>query len=248
MKSTSYICCSDWFKTNKEECTIPFHRQQRKKKKMQPYTSPKKTTKTNTKKRTRNRIAPKKLSVKPKGQWAVQPTSTILVAFIKETFTSIVGKPSKLPINEFIKFYDNKMDQGWLKSIIGNLIPFITFLLSSIFASHTNNVSTSISFFESKLPTIPSSKYQQTKEDLFAAVKSSLANQIGGWDHHPLNYFLTTNHEVKRQFNNGWLLHLLCNEGAGKKYKGIVLESNVKCITIILYSIVCITRNKDAID
>ena len=64
-----------------------------KKKKKQPHTSPKKT---NTKKRTRNRTAPKKLSSKPKGQWAVKPTRTILVAFIKETFTSIVGTPSKL--------------------------------------------------------------------------------------------------------------------------------------------------------
>ena len=170
------------------------------------------------------------------------------MTFIKETFTSIVGKTSKLPINEFIKFYDNKMDQGWLKSIIGNLIPFITFLSLSIFASHIDNISTSISFFESQLAIIPSSKYQQTKEDLFVAVKSSFVNQTGGWDHHPLNSFLTTNHEVKRQFNNGWLLNLLGSEGAGKKYKGIVLESNVKYIATILYSIVCITRNKDAIE
>ena len=170
--------------------------------------------------------------------------------FIKETFTLNKGKntnPSKLPINEFIKFYDNKMNQGWLNLIIGNLTPFITFLSSS-FAKQNDNISTSISFFESKLVTTPSSKYQQTKEDLFAAVKSSFGNQTGGWDHHPLNSFLTTSHEVKRQFNNGWLLNLLGSKGAGKKREGIVLESNVKCIATILYSIVCITRNKDAID
>ena len=43
-------------------------------------------------------------------------------------------------------------------------------------------------------------------------------------------------------------MHLLGSEGAGKKRKGIVLESNVKYIARILYSIVCVTRNKGAID
>ena len=170
------------------------------------------------------------------------------MVFIEETFTSTVGKPSKFPINEFIEFYDNKMDQGWLKSIIGNLLPFVTFLLLSSFASHIDNTSTSISIFESQLAIILSLKYQQTKEDLFVAVKSSFVNQIGGWDHYPLDSFLTTNHEVKRQFNNYWLLHLLGSEGVGKKRKGIVLESNVKYIATILYSIVCIACNKDAIE
>ena len=43
-------------------------------------------------------------------------------------------------------------------------------------------------------------------------------------------------------------MHLLGSEGAGKKHKGVVLESNIKYIATILYSIVGITRNKDAID
>ena len=45
------------------------------------------TTTTNTKKRTQNCTAPKQLSSKPKAQWAVHPTSTILLEFIKETFS-----------------------------------------------------------------------------------------------------------------------------------------------------------------
>ena len=140
------------------------------------------------------------------------------------------------------------MDQEWLKSIIGNLTPFVTFLLSSSFACHTDNITTSIFFFESKLDSTIPSKYQQTKADLFAAVENFFGNQTGGWDIHPLNAFLTSNNEVKSQFNNGWLLYLLGSEGAGKKYKGITLEYNVKCIATMLYSIIFITRNKDAID
>ena len=116
------------------------------------------------------------------------------------------------------------MNRGWLKKIVGNLTPFITFLSSS-FAKQNDNISTSISSFESKLVTTPSSKYQQTKEDLFVAVKSSFVNQTGGWDHHPLNSFLKTNHEVKRQYGKGdWLLYLLGSDQAGNTYKGNKLE------------------------
>ena len=120
----------------------------------------------------------------------IHPTSTILLEFIKETFTFKGKNPSKLPINEFIKYYNKKLDQGWLNLIIGDLTPFVTFLSSSSFVYHTDNITISISFFESKLDSAIPSKYQQTKADLFAAVKNSFGNRTGGWDRHPLNAFL----------------------------------------------------------
>ena len=130
----------------------------------------------------------------------VQPTSPILLTFIKETFSYRGPNPEKLPINDFIKHYDDKLkkvDRGWLKKIIGNLTPFITFL-SSGFAKQNDNIETSITFFESQLYSIPS-KYHQIKKDLVTAVRISLQNRTGGLHRHPLYIFLTADHEVKRQ-------------------------------------------------
>ena len=134
------------------------------KKKKQSHTSPR-----NKKKRYRTRVLPQKLSVKPKKLWVVQPTSSIFLKFIEETFT-YKGKslnPEKLPINDFIKHYDKQLervDRGWLKKIVGNLTPFITFLSSS-FAKQNDNIETSITFFESQLYSIPS-RYHQIRKDL----------------------------------------------------------------------------------
>ena len=90
-------------------------------KKKQPHTSSKKTTTTasstnsptgrNKKKRNCARVVPKRLSVKPKKLWVVQPTSTILLKYIKETFT-LKSKSlnfEKNPINDFINHYDKKL-------------------------------------------------------------------------------------------------------------------------------------------
>ena len=143
-----------------------------------------------------------------------------------------------------------KVNNKWLKQIIGSLTPFVTFL-SSGFASQTDNISTSVSFFKSHLDElgIPS-KYRQTMEDLITAVDKSVSTYFGGWDRHPLNDFLTTSHYVNRQYNGGdWLLHFLCSNDVGKVYTlRNKLEYNVECIITILYSIVCMTRDKGAID
>ena len=141
----------------------------------------------------------------------VQPTRNILLKFIKETFTYKGPSPEKLPINDFIKHYDKKwgkVDRGWLKKIVGNLTPFITFL-SSGFANQNDNIETSITFFESKLYSIPS-KYNQIKKDLITAVRISLQNRTGGLHRHPLYIFLTADHEVKRKYDKGdWLYSAL---------------------------------------
>ena len=160
-----------------------------KKKKKTHYSSPKKTTTTSTSsttastrenKKTRNCTAPARLSMQNKLQWAVEPTSRIILIFIKETFTYKSKDPKKAPINDFIRFYDRKIkkvNQRWLNQIIGSLTPFVT-SLSSGFASQTNNISTSVSFFQSQLieSGIPSI-YQRTKEDLITAVEISFSNQ-----------------------------------------------------------------------
>ena len=133
-----------------------------------------------------------------------------------------------------------RVDRRWLKKIVGNLTPFITFLSSS-FAKQNDNIETSITFFESQLYSIPS-RYHQIKKDLVTAVRISLQNRTEG-HHHPLYAFLTADLEVKQQYDKGdWLLYLLGSEGVDKKHKGIVLESNVKFIATMLYSIIFITK------
>ena len=86
-------------------------------------------------------------------------------------------------------------------------------------------------------------------EDLITAVEKSISTYDGGWDGHPLNDFLTTSHYVNRQYNRGdWLLYFLCSNEVGKVYTPNKLEYNVECIITILYSIICMTRDKGAID
>ena len=68
-------------------------------------------------------------------------------------------------------------------------------------------------------------------------------------DRHPLNIFLTTDHDVNRQYNgHDWLLNFLGSNKTGKVYTRNKLENNVKCMITILYRIVFITRDKDAIE
>ena len=97
---------------------------------------------------------------------------------------------------------------------------------------------------ESGIPSI----YQRTKEDLITAVEKSFSNRT--WDdRHPLSVFLTTDHDVKRQYDgHDWLLNFLGSNKAGKVYTRNKLEYNVKCMITILYSIVIITLGKDAIE
>ena len=97
---------------------------------------------------------------------------------------------------------------------------------------------------ESGIPSI----YQQTKEDLITAVEKYFSYQT--WDdRHPLNVFLTTDYDVKRQYDGrDWLLHFLGSNKAGKVHTRNKLEYNVKCMITILHSIVYITRDKDALE
>ena len=97
---------------------------------------------------------------------------------------------------------------------------------------------------ESGIPSI----YQRTKEDLITAIKKSFSNQT--WDdRHPLDFFLTADHDIKRQYNkHDWLLYFLGSNKAGKVCARNKLEYNVKCMITILYNIVFITRDKDAIE
>ena len=92
--------------------------------------------------------------------------------------------------------------------------------------------------------------YHQTKKDLVTAVTISLQNnQTGGLHRHPLYMFLTADHEIKRQYGKGeWLLYFLGSYQAGNTYKGNKLENNIKYIATMLYSIISITQDADAIN
>jgi hypothetical protein len=194
--------------------------------------------------------APQKLSTKPKKQWARVPTSGILLEFINETFISKVKNASQLPINVFFNHYNEKLDRGWIEPIVGNLAPFITFLSSSSDKINDTMIAAAISFFGSKLNGVPiQSNYQQTKKHLSAAVNNCFNIHTNAKEEcHPIIAFLNFNHKVKLQYNgDDWFLHIIGSKDAGKKRKD-KLEYNVRIIATILYSIVCNTRDNDAID
>ena len=112
----------------------------------------------------------KKQNTKPKLQWVYHPMNNILFDFIRETFTSKAKKSSQLPVNDFIKYYNQNLDKIWLKLIVGNLAPFIT-SLSSISKYDIDNTKASISFFASNLYEVTIQiDYQQTKIYLITTV------------------------------------------------------------------------------
>ena len=60
--------------------------------------------------------------------------------------------------------------------------------------------------------------------------------------------FPTADHEVKRQYDKGdWLLYFLGSDEAGNTNICNKLEYNVKCIATMLYSIIFIAQDDDAI-
>ena len=159
MKYTPYIHCSDWFEAIKEKCTILWYGQQKRRRsdiillrkqqqqQQQHHHQPLLLLETKRSEIIRLQID----CLSKKSQWAVVPISRILLICIKETFTYKGKDPKDFPINDFIRFYDRKMkkvNQRWLNHIIGSLTPFVT-SLSSGFASQTDNISTSVSFFKS---------------------------------------------------------------------------------------------------
>jgi hypothetical protein len=193
---------------------------------------------------------PQKQSVKSKSEWARAPTSDILLEFIKDTFASKVKKSSQLPINDFFNHYNVKLDSGWIEPIVGNLAPFITFLSSSSDQNNDTTTAAAISFFGSKLNEVPiQSNYQQTKQHLAAAVNNCFnIHANADKECHPIIAFLNFNHKVNLQYSgDDWFLHLIGSKGAGKKRKE-KLVYNVRIIATILYSIVCNTRDNDAVD
>ena len=150
------------------------------------------TSPTGSKKKRKHAVP--KLSTKPKKQWATCPTSNTLLEFIKETFVSKAKTSSKIPINDFIQYYDRKLklDKGWLKPIVGNLTPFITFLRSSSAKQIDNDsITSSISFFKSKLNdiSIQSNCQQIMKDNLVIAVENSF-NKSMDKESHPIIDFL----------------------------------------------------------
>ena len=198
--------------------------------------------------------AEQKLSTELKKLWVQLPTCDILLVFVHETFQSKVKHLSKLPINDFIRYYNSRLEKGWMKRIIGNLVPFITFLSdpgkhinTSLAIDNASGIHTScLSFFETKLNDMTGT-YQATKDNLLSAVQNSFNARVAT-EPHPITVFLTSDHdEMKRHHKeDDWLLYFLgCNE-AGKKHKK--LEYNVRIIVTILYSILCSTRDYIAID
>jgi hypothetical protein len=180
-------------------------------------------------------------------QWTDHPTSDLLLESINDTFLSKVKNLLQLPINDFINHYSKKLDKGWLEPILSNLYPFITFLASS-FANQIDNTKTkSITFFESKVNKLMiESNHQQTKEDLPTAVRDSFGGTAVE-DPHPITVFLMSDYKFKKKYNgDDWLLYFLGSKEAGEKQKK--LEFNVRIITTILYSIICTTCDKNAID
>ena len=204
--------------------------------------------------------AEKKLSSKNKKQWAELPTCDLLFVFVNETFQSKARSSSKLPINDFIRYYNFHNAKGWMKSIVGNLFHFITFLSdpgytvvnrSGDVAVHIDNIKTSLaidntidvhtsclSFFETKLND-STRKYQATKDDLLSAVQNSF-NARAATEPHPIAVFLKADNEVKKLYKgDDWLLHFL-----GRK----ILDSNDKVIATILYSLIYSTQDYNDID
>jgi hypothetical protein len=189
--------------------------------------------------------AGQKQSAKPKNVWAQLPTCDMLLVFVNETFQSKVKYSSKLPINDFIRYYNSRLGKGWMKSIIGSLVPFITFLSdpgkdinTSLAIDNASGVHNScLSFFETKLNDT-TRKYQATKDNLLLAVQNS-CNARAATEPHPIVVFLKADNEVKKLYKDDWLLYFL-----GRK----VLDNNDKVIVTILYSIVCSTRDNDAVD
>jgi hypothetical protein len=198
-------------------------------------------------KKKRKKVAQKQ-SKKGKADWPHFPSSDLLLIFINETFLSKVKKSSQLPINDFFNHYNEKLNRGWIEPIVGNLTPFITFLSSSSDQNNDTITAAAISFFRSKLNEMPiQSNYQQTKKHLAAAVEDSFVGKKEG-ELHPIIVFLTSDNEVKHQYNkDGWLLYLIGSKEAGKKRKS-KLEYNVRIIATILYSILCNTCDPAAID
>ena len=192
--------------------------------------------------------APLKQSSKIKSEWALVPTSDILLEFIKESFSSKVQKKS-LAINDFLNHYNYRFDRGWIKPIVGNLAPFITFLSSSSDQNNDTTTAAAISFFRSKLNDVPiQSNYQQTKDHLATAVKNCFNIQTNAKEEHPIIVFFNCNHKEKLQYKgDDWFLYLIGSKDVGKKRKG-KLGYNVRMIATILYSIVCSTRDNNAVD